>query len=242
MGLMVFISYATKDSRKYKINSIAKKLEKELEIDQVLYWEEHMYDDIIRYMNQNLGCCDVVVVFCSQNAIRSESVQLEWMTALKLKKKIIPVFVKEEDIPPLLTTKLGVQFQRDDFEGTIRYLHQLILKKQKSIGGGEVLKSTDAVSTVNGRKFPLEEVAKKVARAIFNGDHSFILGLNQYKIKQYYSSKVRYAQITPYTFLEQNPRKTSIFGRMARQGKRIIWILKHNNYHARLIENEFVYL
>jgi len=46
-----------------------------------------------------------------------------------LKKKIIPVFINESDIPPLLSTKLGVQFITDDIQKTADQIYQLILKK-----------------------------------------------------------------------------------------------------------------
>jgi len=127
--LKVFISYATEDSKKFEIPTIATHLIKYSLIDNVLYWEEDLHDDIYDYMDTNLGKCDVFLLFCSPNALKSDAVKMEWQAALKIKKKIIPVFVKEEDIPPLLSTKLGVQFSERDIKDTIKRIYELTLKK-----------------------------------------------------------------------------------------------------------------
>jgi hypothetical protein len=80
-------------------------------------------------MDTNLGKCDIFLLFCSPNALNSEAVKMEWQAALKIKKKIIPVFVREDDIPPLLSTKLGVKFSGGEIETTITSIYNLILKK-----------------------------------------------------------------------------------------------------------------
>ncbi len=132
--LTIFISYATSESKKFEIPSVARLLNVNYpDIEKVLYWEEDMDDDIYVYMNDNLALADVVLVFCSENSSKSEAVRTEWMAAHKMKKKIIPVFEKEEDIPPLLTTKLGISFKPNDLKGFIQELHSLIQKKAKSV-------------------------------------------------------------------------------------------------------------
>lgn len=129
MGILIFLSYSTKDSERYRIKEIAEKLIKYPEIDNVLYWEEDMKDDIIKYMNENLNKCNILVLVCSKNSLSSVPVESEWQTAFKLGKLIIPLFKKEEDIPPLLTTKLGIKYNARYFLKTIEKLHELILKK-----------------------------------------------------------------------------------------------------------------
>ena len=126
---IVFISYATKDSSKFQVPLIAERLIKYPEIENVLYWEKHMRDDIIKYMNDNVGKCNIVLLFCSPNSLKSEPVEMEWQAALKIKKKIIPIFVNERDIPIMLATKLGIKFNRNDLDNTIEQIYKLILKK-----------------------------------------------------------------------------------------------------------------
>ena len=125
----VFISYASVDSSFFDISKISKKLIKYPEIEQVLFWEEDLHDDIYDYMDKNLGQCDIFLLFCSPNANKSDAVKMEWQTALKIRKKVIPVFINEKDIPTLLSTKLGVQFINDDINRTTEQIYQLILKK-----------------------------------------------------------------------------------------------------------------
>ena len=128
-SIMVFISYATKDSERFQIPIIADKLMKYPGIEKVLYWEEHMRDDIIKYMNDNVGKCDILLLFCSPNSLKSEPVEMEWQAALKIKKKIIPIFTNERDIPTMLTTKLGIYFNKNDLDETIEQIYKLIVKK-----------------------------------------------------------------------------------------------------------------
>ncbi|MFX1259460.1 MAG: toll/interleukin-1 receptor domain-containing protein, partial [Promethearchaeota archaeon] len=70
-GLLIFVSYATKDADLYNIKELAHKLESNKEIGEVLFWQEDMHDSIIEYMNDNLDRCDVVLLFCSPNALDS---------------------------------------------------------------------------------------------------------------------------------------------------------------------------
>ena len=49
------------------------------------------------------------------------------MSALKINKKIVPIFKDPGDIPPLLTTKLGVQFDPENFDKFVNDLHAMIL-------------------------------------------------------------------------------------------------------------------
>jgi len=126
---LIFISYATKDSDLFQIPKITEILKHYPEIDDVLYWESDMVDDIYGYMDENLKRCKMVLLFCTKNSTYSEAVKMEWRSALKLGKKILPVFIEEEYIPTLLTTKLGIQFNKEDPYGSIEKIYQLILKK-----------------------------------------------------------------------------------------------------------------
>jgi hypothetical protein len=127
--LIIFISYATVDADLYKVEELASRLESYKEIKKVLYWQEHMTDNIIKYMSDNLARCSAMILLCSENALNSAPVDKEWTAADAIGKPIIPVFLKPEDIPPLLKSRLGLQYDLVDFEKNIMQLHSLILKK-----------------------------------------------------------------------------------------------------------------
>ncbi|MBY8992228.1 MAG: TIR domain-containing protein [Candidatus Lokiarchaeota archaeon] len=126
---LIFISYATKDSDLFQISLITDILIQYSEIDDILYWESDMHDDIYEYMDDNLKLCSTFLLFCTQNSLTSEPVKMEWRSALKLDKKVIPIFNNPNDIPPLLTTKLGVQFNTSEVYDSIEGIYQMILKK-----------------------------------------------------------------------------------------------------------------
>jgi len=127
--LLVFVSYATKDADLFKIKDIAEMLTNYEEIKDVLYWQKDLKDNIFKYMSDNLSKCDVMILFCSQNTLDSEPVEKEWTAADAMGKPIIPVFIKPNHIPPLLRSRLGLEFDFYDLQKNVHELHKLILKK-----------------------------------------------------------------------------------------------------------------
>jgi len=127
--LVVFLGYAEKDADLFKIKEISTELKSYEEIKEVLFWENNMKDNIIKYMNDNLGRCDVFVLFCSENALKSELVDKEWTAADMMGKPIIPIFLDPDYIPPLLKSRLGIEFDLSDFDKNIVFLQSLIMKK-----------------------------------------------------------------------------------------------------------------
>lgn len=128
-NLLVFLSYATKDAELFKIKEIAKSLNFYEDIKEVLYWQKNMKDNIIKYMNDNLGRCNIMLLFCSPNALISKPVEKEWTAADSMGKPIIPIFLNPDHIPPLLKSRLGLEYDSFDFQKNIHNLHDLILKK-----------------------------------------------------------------------------------------------------------------
>jgi len=128
-GILIFVSYATKDVDFFRIRNIAEELTDFEGIDDVLYWQEDMHDNIFKFMNDNLEKCDVVLLFCSKNSLDSIPVEKEWTAADSLGKPIIPIFTKAEDIPPLLSSRLGLEFDSSNLQKTIQNLYDLIIKK-----------------------------------------------------------------------------------------------------------------
>ncbi|MFX1294972.1 MAG: GTP-binding protein [Promethearchaeota archaeon] len=127
--ILVFISYATKDTNTFQIPIICEKLTKFSDIKDVLYWQEDLHDDIWTYMNKNVEKCDIFILFCSPAALDSVPVSKEWHAADALNKPIIPVFSSVNYIPPLLRPRLGLQIDVFDVDSNIKKLHELILKK-----------------------------------------------------------------------------------------------------------------
>ena len=128
-AILVFISYATKDAELFKIKEIAKMLRVYKDIKEVMYWQESMKDNIFKYMNDNLGKCNIMLLFCSPNALISKPVEKEWTAADSMGKPIIPIFLNSDHIPPLLKSRLGLEYDSFDFQKNIHDLHDLILKK-----------------------------------------------------------------------------------------------------------------
>jgi hypothetical protein len=127
--LFVFISHSTKDVNTFMISEISRLLLKYPEIKEALFWEEHMKDNIIKFMNDNLGRCHVILLFCSENALHSTPVEKEWTAADALGIPIIPIFFDSSHIPPILQSRLGIEFDFYDLEKNVKNIYDLILKK-----------------------------------------------------------------------------------------------------------------
>ena len=128
MGIVVFISYATKDAEAFYIKWIAEQLRKKPKVDKVLIWEEDAHGSIIKYMEESVNECDVFLLFCSKNALHSDPMRTEWETAQYLKKKIIPIFTSTDHVPTLLKRLRGIRFRANDLRGTLDELYHEILK------------------------------------------------------------------------------------------------------------------
>jgi len=132
MNLHIFISHATIDGDLFKINELEKSLEAHPEIEEVVYWEEDAVDDIQTFMNENVGRCDILILLCSKNATSSPPVQDEWRAANQRQKQIIPIFIDDSDIPPILSSRRGIRYEADNYKNSIEKLIKLIERKIKS--------------------------------------------------------------------------------------------------------------
>lgn len=128
-GILIFLSYSTKDENKYGIKRIAERLTAYKNIENAIYWEEDMEDNIYEYMDENIGKCDIFILFCSPEALKSEPIKKEWTAADSLDKPIIPVFIKKEHIPPLLSSRRGIEYDIFNMPNFISELYDLVLKK-----------------------------------------------------------------------------------------------------------------
>jgi hypothetical protein len=114
----------------FEVGKVAEMLSAYKEIADVWYFEEDTKEDFVAYMNEYIAACDLLILFCSENAEKSRHVNEEWKAAYAMEKMIIPVFKELEDIPPLLRSKVGIVFDQFDFQKTIDNLYNRILKNQ----------------------------------------------------------------------------------------------------------------
>jgi hypothetical protein len=131
-GLNVFFSYSILDTTYYKIAEIAQRLEDYSDIENIFYWEAEGGDNILKYKEECMQICNVFVLFCSANSLKSKSVEDEWQAAFQLRKKrtlkMIPVCENEAELPLLLGHILYVRFDRDDIERFVEQLYKEILR------------------------------------------------------------------------------------------------------------------
>jgi len=127
--MLIFVSYSSKDSKIYKVREIAEKLKSFSGISDVLFYEGESFDNIIKYMNDNLGKCDAFLLFCSENALSSVPVEKEWTAAEAMGVPIIPIFYDLKHVPPLLQSRLGVQYDFYNLDQTVKDIYSSIIKK-----------------------------------------------------------------------------------------------------------------
>ncbi len=88
----------------------------------------------------------------------------------------------------------------------------------------------------------LSKIAPKIAEGIFSGDKTIQVEDTSYKVGILHPSGLRYIDAEGYRFIEQNPKKSSKWAKMAKDGKKIVWIFKHGRYHAKVIDGKFTLL
>jgi len=78
----------------------------------------------------------------------------------------------------------------------------------------------------------------KIYKAIFEGKKNVKIDEIEYSIKKF-SSGIKYVDLFGYRFIEQNWRKKSEWGKKAREGHKIMWIIKGRRYIARIMDGEY---
>lgn len=85
----------------------------------------------------------------------------------------------------------------------------------------------------------LKSTAQKIFDALFNGKDRVAVNNNTYSVKKYSPSEVKHLDIADYRFMEQNPKKNSHWAEKARNGEKIMWILKDWEYIGQVHNGEF---
>lgn len=81
----------------------------------------------------------------------------------------------------------------------------------------------------------------KIFSAIFERKRSVEIDEIDYPIKKF-SSGIKYVDLFGYRYIEQNRNKKSEWGKKAREGHKILWIIKGRRYIAQIVDGEFAEL
>ncbi|MFX0033034.1 MAG: hypothetical protein ACFE8E_04455 [Candidatus Hodarchaeota archaeon] len=87
----------------------------------------------------------------------------------------------------------------------------------------------------------MEDLKKKaltIYEAIFEGKKKVIIDEIEYSIDKF-SSGIKYLDLFGYRFIQQNWKKKSEWGKKAREGHKIMWIIKGRRYMARIMDGEY---
>jgi len=90
-----------------------------------------------------------------------------------------------------------------------------------------------------GLEAEVSETALKVYNALFQNEGSVKVAGVIYPFSQTSRSKIKFVKIEGYTYIEQNPKKTSAWGMKAREGHSIMWVCKGSRYIAQVMDGEF---
>ncbi len=87
----------------------------------------------------------------------------------------------------------------------------------------------------------LKEKGLKIYNAMFQGEKDVEIDEIQYPIKKF-SSGIKYVDLFGYRFIEQNYRKKSEWAKKAREGHKIMWIIKGRRYLVQILDGEYIEL
>lgn len=88
----------------------------------------------------------------------------------------------------------------------------------------------------------LKETGLIIYDVIFGDKNTVEIDEVEYPIKRFSSSGVRYVDIFGYRFIEQNRKKSSQWGQRAREGHKIMWIIKGRRYLVRIDDGDYIEL
>ena len=84
----------------------------------------------------------------------------------------------------------------------------------------------------------LEEMGLKIFNAIFEGKKAVELDEIEYPIKKF-SGGIKYVDLFGFRFIEQNRNKKSEWGKKAREGHKIMWIIKGRRYISQILDGKY---
>lgn len=84
----------------------------------------------------------------------------------------------------------------------------------------------------------LKEVSLKIYGAMFENKKKVELEGLEYSFQKF-SSGVKYLDYFGYRFIEQNRHKKSEWGKKAREGHKIMWVIKGRRYISQIFDGEY---
>ena len=85
----------------------------------------------------------------------------------------------------------------------------------------------------------MKEKALKVYEAIFSNQETIVIEGAVYHMERTPRANLRFFNIEGYSFLEQNPRKSSHWAKLAREGSLIMWVMKGRRYLGQVRDGVF---
>jgi hypothetical protein len=85
----------------------------------------------------------------------------------------------------------------------------------------------------------MREKALVAYEAIFSNQESIMIGGTEYLMERTPRANLRFFKIESYSFLEQNPRKSSHWAKLAREGSLIMWVMKGRRYLGQVRDGVF---
>jgi hypothetical protein len=90
--------------------------------------------------------------------------------------------------------------------------------------------------------FILENMREKALiayEAIFSNQESIMIDRIEYQLDRTPKANLRFFKIEGYSFLEQNPKKSSHWANLAREGSLIMWVMKGRRYLGQVRDGTF---
>ena len=85
----------------------------------------------------------------------------------------------------------------------------------------------------------MKEKALKAYEAIFSDQECLVIDGEKYLMERTPGASLRFFKVEGYSFLEQNPRKSSHWAKMAREGSLIMWVMKGRRYLGQVRDGVF---
>lgn len=84
----------------------------------------------------------------------------------------------------------------------------------------------------------LKENGLAIYNAIFNRKKTVVIDEIEYTIDKF-SSGIKYLDLFGYRYIQQNWKKKSEWGKKAREGHNIMWIIKGRRYIAQIMDGAY---